>query len=574
MADSKPNTITREKKIPPESLIKIKDQLNMLPVRSPERSKIINDNADFYGVSSDKIYRCLRDLNHSASEHRSDRGKPRKITEQDMKLYCEVIAAFKIRTLNKKGRHISTGRALEILEDFGIITPDGLITVEKGTLNKSTVNRYLKKFGLNHSTLRRESPAPRFQAECSNDIWHFDLSPSDLKQLEKPPPWVEPGQRNPTLMLYSVIDDRSGCAYLEYHCVYGEDTEAALRFLFNAMFAKTREGYFFRGIPKIIYMDNGPISKSSIFLRVMACLGIQIMHHLPRDADEQKTTARAKGKVERPFRTVKDLHETLYHFHQPETEKQANDWLHNYLIKYNQGDHREESHSRIEDWVKNHPSTGIREMCSWERFSTFAREPDKRIVGVDARITAYGDTYEIDPDLSEHEVTLWWGLFDNQLFVEFNKEKYGPYNPVGKFATFNAFRKFKKTEAEKTFDRINALAKQLDLPRAVLEGNQDLKFSETVNEINDKIKSVPFIDPDPYQEFTYPNSLAAKRAIAEYLGQPITRLLPDQRLFINELLAETLSKKIILERIYWHFQPSQSLLSIEMPFEEKENYVN
>ena len=36
-------------------------------------------------------------------------------------------------------------------------------------------------------------------------------------------------------MLFSVVDDRSGVAYQEYRCVYGEDVEAALRFLFNAM---------------------------------------------------------------------------------------------------------------------------------------------------------------------------------------------------------------------------------------------------------------------------------------------------------------------------------------------------
>ena len=39
----------------------------------------------------------------------------------------------------------------------------------------------------------------------------------------------------PTLMLFSLVDDRSGVAYQEYRCVYGEDVEAALRFLFAAM---------------------------------------------------------------------------------------------------------------------------------------------------------------------------------------------------------------------------------------------------------------------------------------------------------------------------------------------------
>jgi hypothetical protein len=44
-----------------------------------------------------------------------------------MEHYCEVIAAFKIRTCNKKGRHVSTARAIELLEEYGIDTPQGFI---------------------------------------------------------------------------------------------------------------------------------------------------------------------------------------------------------------------------------------------------------------------------------------------------------------------------------------------------------------------------------------------------------------------------------------------------------------
>ena len=68
----------------------------------------------------------------------------------------------------------------------------------------------------------------RFQAEHSNDCWQFDMSPSDLKRIEKPD-WIEPGKGEPTVMLYSVVDDRSGVAYQEYRCVYGKDAESALR---------------------------------------------------------------------------------------------------------------------------------------------------------------------------------------------------------------------------------------------------------------------------------------------------------------------------------------------------------
>ncbi len=115
-------------------------------------------------------------------------------------------------------------------------------------------------------------------------------------------------------MIYSVVDDRSGVAYQEYRCVYGEDVEAGLRFLFNAMAAKPEEdGSPFQGIPAAIYCDNGPISRSGVFRRVMEHLGIAVLNHLPAGSDGRRPTARSKGKVERPFRTVKEAHETLYH---------------------------------------------------------------------------------------------------------------------------------------------------------------------------------------------------------------------------------------------------------------------
>jgi hypothetical protein len=88
-----------------------------------------------------------------------------------------------------------------------------------------------------------------------------------------------------------------------------------------------------------------------------------------------------KGKVERPFRTVKEMHETLYHFHEPKDEDEANAWLTNFLLRYNGMQHRSESHSRMEDWLQNLPASGVRAMCSWERFCTFAREPERRKVG-------------------------------------------------------------------------------------------------------------------------------------------------------------------------------------------------
>ncbi len=57
-------------------------------------------------------------------------------------------------------------------------------------------------------------------------------------------------------------------------------------------------------------------------------------------------------------------------------------------------------------------------MCSWERFCAFAREPERRMVAGDATVSVEGSSYEVEPDLAGETVTLLWGLFDQQLFVE------------------------------------------------------------------------------------------------------------------------------------------------------------
>ena len=165
-------------------------------------------------------------------------------------------------------------------------------------------------------------------------------------------------------MLFSAVDDRSGVVYDEYRCVYGEDAESALRFLFNAMAPKAEPELPFQGIPTTIYMDNGPVSRSKVFQSVMGSLGVRVLTHMPPSEAERRTPARSKGKVERPFRTIKEVHETLYHFHKPKDEAEANLWMRRALVTYNNNDHRAEPHSRIEDWLKHLPQSGVRAMVS------------------------------------------------------------------------------------------------------------------------------------------------------------------------------------------------------------------
>jgi hypothetical protein len=529
----------------------LRRRLALLSARDPARTEVVARAAEAYGVSVWTIYRALRELTRPKSVRRSDHGSTRAVPAAGMERYAEIVAALKIRTANKKGRHLSTARAIRLLEEDGVETPDGLVRAPAGLLKRATVDRVLRASGLDHARVVRPIAAVRFQAKRSNELWHFDMSPSDLKQVEAPL-WVEQGRGKPTLMLFSAVDDRSGVVYDEYRCVYGEDAESALRFLFNAMAPKPEPELPFQGIPAAIYMDNGPVSRSKVFQSVMGSLGVRVLTHMPPSEAERRTPARSKGKVERPFRTIKEVHETLYHFHKPKDEAEANLWLRRALVTYNNGGHRGEPHSRVEDWLKHLPANGIRAMCSWERFCAFAREPERRAVAGDASVSVEGAAYEVEPELAGETVTLWWGLFDQELFVEHEGKRFGPYQPSRGAVPLYRYRKYQKSRAEERLDKVVKLADQLGLPRAALTGRDRPLPSLAPGAAAMPIPRMPF--PEPVADVAFPTPLAAKLAISVQISKPLGGLPEPDRAFIDALLAETLDRTTVSARVREHFK--------------------
>jgi len=544
--------------VPAEALSALRGRLVALPVRHPERSVLITSTAQLYGVSRATLYRLLRGERRPKDTHRADRGRPRTMPAVEVERWCEIIAAMKIRTTNKKGRHLSTVRTLQLLIEYGVDTPYGFQKLSPGQLTASTVNRHLHRLGYDHARMTRQPPAVRFQAERANALWHFDMSPSDLKHL-KTPVWIDPDRVGaPILMLFSIVDDRSGVAYQEYRCVYGEDVETALRFLFNAMASKPPQANGevdpFQGIPAALSLDNGPVGKSSVFKRVMQSLGVEVLPHMPAGSDGRRTTARAKGKVERPFRTVKDAHETLYHFHEPENEAEANRWLALFIANYNRSDHRSEPHTRIDDWLAHLPADGVRQMCTWERFCAFAREPERRLVGIDCRLTVAGVTYEVDAELAGETVVVWWGLFDQELWVEHGEARLGPFRPTGGPIPLHRYRKHRKSRREVRADQVAALADKLVLPRAALSGENGVIMTGKQSPADaTEIPLRPFQDPDPFHQLVFANPIAARRAIADAIRVPLATLSDEDRAFIDALLNRSLARPEILAAVRERF---------------------
>jgi len=65
-----------------------------------------------------------------------------------------------------------------------------------------------------------------------------------------------------------------------------------------------------------------------------------------------------------------------------------------------------------------------------------------------------------------------------------------------------------------------------------------------------------FNDPDPFIEFTFPDQVSAKQAIATELGIPLAKLTLEQRDYINKTVAETLNKTMVFEQIHAFFDSS------------------
>ena len=122
----------RRKAIPADSLLQLRQRLDRLPRKSPERATQIATVAKLYGISSTSVYRALAQFQKPHATRRADHGKPRILEQAELERYCELVAALKLRTTNKNGRHLSTRRALELLEEYGVETPQGLVKAPKG----------------------------------------------------------------------------------------------------------------------------------------------------------------------------------------------------------------------------------------------------------------------------------------------------------------------------------------------------------------------------------------------------------------------------------------------------------
>lgn len=195
-------------------------------------------------------------------------------------------------------------------------------------------------------------------------------------------------------------------------------------------------------------------------------------------------------------------------------------------------------------------------MCSWEQYCRFAREPESRKVGIEARVTIDGTVWEVEPDMAGETVILLWGLFDNEMYVEFADETWVPYYPVSGPVPLHRYRTFRRGKAAERAARIHALARQLNIPISALSGSDLRVVNADIQQRIDELPHQPF-DTRNF-EYRFPSLIAAKLAIADELATPLARMSDEDWAFIDSILTETLNRSEVLARIRDYFRNRQS----------------
>lgn len=222
----------------------------------------------FCDYSPQTIAGWLRDYRREGFEglkpkRRSDRGKSRALS---LELQEQILA------LRQEERSSPASVFYDQLVAKGVILPDAV--------SYATIYRFLKARGLLGREERREPERKRFAYDTVNTLWQGDVAAG---------PYLKVNGKKIATFLFAFIDD---CSRLVPFAQFSTTEK------FEPLKIVLKEAILRRGIPKMIYVDNGKIYRSEQLQLACAALGIALINTKPYDPQ-------SKGKIERFFLTVR-----------------------------------------------------------------------------------------------------------------------------------------------------------------------------------------------------------------------------------------------------------------------------
>ncbi len=244
-----------------------------------------------------------------------------------------------------------------------------------------TVRQQLARRGLSREALAAEPKAfGRYEAAAANDRWITDVLVG---------PWVPHPRVTSSVRakLFLIVDDHS--RLLVHGRFFAQENARACQ-------EALRAAIVHRGLPEVLYADNGAPFKNAWLTRTCAVLGVRLVHSRPYSPE-------GRGKQERLNRFIREafLQEAM---HQGIESLSALDDLFSAWAEQvaNRRTHAETDEAPIERFERGGPHRG----ADAERLAEAFRWSVTRKVTRTATVSLEGNTYAVDPALVARRVEL------------------------------------------------------------------------------------------------------------------------------------------------------------------------
>ena len=244
-----------------------------------------------------------------------------------------------------------------------------------------TVRGQLRRAGLHREALAAEPRSyGRYEAAAANERWITDVLVG---------PWVPHPRRDGSVRarLFLIVDDHS--RLLADGRFYGQENARACQELLRR--AITR-----RGLPQVLYADNGAPFSNAWLARTCAVLGIRLVHSRPY-------SPQGRGKQERLNRYIREAFLAEAAHHGIESLGQLNDLFAAWAERVaNRRVHAETGQAPIERFQAGGP----RRQASPELLREAFRWSVTRRVTRTATVPLEGNSYAVDPALTGRRAGL------------------------------------------------------------------------------------------------------------------------------------------------------------------------
>lgn len=331
------------------------------------------------------------------AEHTGPTGQKVQVSRESLDRWIRAWRAGGFDALIPSTRHALPRTPAAVLELAAALKREvpgrtaaqvAAILAEHGAVEVPSARTLQRHFAALELNTRPDGMPPkafgRFEADAPNQRWTGDA-------LHGP---VVAGRKT---YLMAFVDDHSR-ALAGYRWGHAEDT--------LALTGALRAGLAARGIPQVVYLDNGAAMVSKQLLRALAVLGIRLTHSKPGQPA-------GRGKIERLFRTVRE--QFLIELTAPGALERVTDltvlnemfaaWVE---TVYHHRVHTETGQAPIERFLAGgSPAVPtpeqLREAFLWS---------EHRAVTKTATLSLHGNVYEVDAALIGRRVELVFDPFD------------------------------------------------------------------------------------------------------------------------------------------------------------------